>query len=183
MDWLGYGLAAFFAVLGLGCLLLVVIGLPGTWLLLGIAFGLELADAPLTPGSGDVVTFGWGLLALCAGLALLGEGIEALAGAAGTKFGGGTRRGMVGAFLGGIAGAILLTPLLPIPVLGTLAGAMLGAFAGAFLGEASGPEARSRDRNLRAAFGAAVGKLGGTIAKLAIGAVIWVLLVRAALPG
>lgn len=183
MDWLGWGLAALFALLGLGCLLLVVIGLPGTWLLLGIAFGIELADGSLTGGDGAVVTFGWGLLALGAGLALLGEGIEALAGAAGTKFGGGTKRGMVGAFLGGIAGAILLTPVLPIPVLGTLAGAMIGAFLGAFVGEATGPEAASRERNLRAALGAAIGKLGGTIAKLAIGCVVWLLLVRAALPG
>lgn len=183
MDWLGWGLAVLFALLGLGCLLLVVLGLPGVWLLLGIAFGLELADAPLAPGAGEVVTFGWGLLAACAGLALLGEGIEALAGAAGTKLGGGTRRGMVGAFLGGIVGAIVLTPVLPIPVLGTLAGAMIGAFLGAFVGEATGPEAHTRERNLRAAFGAAVGKLGGTIAKLAIGCVVWLLLVRAALPG
>jgi uncharacterized protein YqgC (DUF456 family) len=181
MEWLGYGLAAFFALLGLACLLLVVIGLPGTWVLLGLAFLLELVDAFLLPGAA-VVTFGWGLLAICAGLALAGEAIEALAGVAGARFGGGTRRGMVGAFVGGIAGAIFLTPILPIPVLGTLLGAMLGAFLGAFVAEATGPEARGREHNLRAAFGAAVGKLGGTIAKLAIGVVMWVLLVRAALP-
>lgn len=181
MEWLGYGLAAFFAVLGLGCLLLVVIGLPGTWVLLALAFVLELVDAFLLPGA-VVVTFGWPLLAACAGLALVGEGIEALAGVAGTRFGGGTRRGMVGAFVGGIAGAIFLTPILPIPVIGTLLGAMLGAFLGAFVGEATGPEARGREHNLRAALGAAVGKLGGTVAKLAIGVVMWVLLVRAAIP-
>jgi len=181
MEWLGYGIAAFFALLGLGCLLLVVIGLPGTWVLLALAFGLELVDAFLLPGD-TAETFGWELLAACAGLALVGEGIEALAGVAGARFGGGTRRGMVGAFLGGIAGAIFLTPLLPIPVVGTLLGAMLGAFLGAFVGEATGPAARGRDHNLRAALGAAVGKLGGTVAKLAIGVVMWVLLVRAALP-
>jgi uncharacterized protein YqgC (DUF456 family) len=181
MEWLGYGVATFFALLGLACLLLVVVGLPGTWVLLALAFVLELVDAFLLPGD-TAVTFGWELLALCAGLALVGEAIEALAGVAGTRFGGGTRRGMVGAFVGGIAGAIFLTPILPIPVVGTLVGAMLGAFLGAFVAEASGPEARGRDHNLRAALGAAVGKLGGTIAKLAIGVVMWVLLVRAAIP-
>lgn len=182
MDWIAWGLLVLFAGLGLFCLLLVVVGLPGTWALLAIAFGFELVDALLLPGSGPVVTFGWGLLATCGGLAVVGEVIEAIAGAAGTKFGGGTRRGMVGAFVGGIAGAIFLTPVFPIPVVGTLFGAMLGAFLGAFLAEATGPEARGREHNLRAAFGAAVGKLGGTIAKLAIGVVMWLLLVRAALP-
>lgn len=181
MEWLVYAVVAVFALLGLACLLLVVVGLPGTWGLLALAFGLEVVDAFLLPGAA-VVTFGWGLLAWCAVLAGVGEGIEALAGIAGAKFGGGTRRGMVGAFVGGIAGAILLTPVLPIPVVGTLVGAMLGAFLGAFLGEATGPEARGRAHNLRAAFGAAVGKLGGTVAKLAIGVVMWVLLVTTAWP-
>jgi uncharacterized protein YqgC (DUF456 family) len=181
MEWLVYAYAAVFALLGLGCLFLLVLGLPGVWAMLAIAFGLELADAFLLPGDA-VVTFGWELLALCAGLALLAEGIEAVAGVAGTRFGGGSRRGMVGAFVGGIVGAIFLTGLLPIPVIGTLFGAVFGAFLGAFVGEATGPEARGREHNLRAAFGAAAGKLGGTIAKLAIGAVVWVLLVRAALP-
>src|SRR5574338_718676 len=113
MEWLAYGLAAFFALAGLGCLLLVAVGLPGTWVMLGLAFVLELVDGFLLRGD-TVVTFGWGLLAVCAGLALVGEGIEALAGLAGAKFGGGTRRGMVGAFLGGLAGAVFLTPILPI---------------------------------------------------------------------
>lgn len=182
MDWIAWGLLVLFAVLGLACLLLVVVGLPGTWVLLALAFGVELVDALLLPGAGPAVTFGWGLLALCGGLAVVGEIIEAIAGAAGTKFGGGTGRGMVGAFVGGIAGAIFLTPVFPIPVVGTLFGAMLGAFLGAFVAEATGAEARGRKHNLRAALGAAIGKLGGTIAKLAIGAAMWLLLVRAAIP-
>ena len=176
---MAYGLASLFALLGLACLLLLVAGLPGTWVLLAIAFVVELVDSLLLPGD-EVVTFGWGLLGVCAGLAVVGEIIEALAGAAGTRMGGGTRRGMVGAIIGGIAGAIFFTPLIPIPILGMLIGAMLGSFVGAFVGEATGPETRGRQHNLRAGFGAAVGKLGGTIAKLAIGIVMWVLLVRAA---
>lgn len=181
MEWVAYAIVALFALLGLACLLLLVLGLPGVWALLAIAFGVELVDAYLLPG--DVaVTFGWPLLAGCAVLALVGEGIEALAGVAGTRYGGGTRRGMVGAFVGGLVGALFLTGLVPIPVLGTLVGAMLGAFLGAWVGEATGAEARGREHNLRAALGAAAGKLGGTIAKLAIGVVVWVLLVRAAWP-
>lgn len=179
MGWIAIAAAVLFTLLGLGCLLLVVIGLPGTWVLLGLAVVLELLTPVLLP-AGDTVTFGWQLIAGCAVLGLLGEGIEALAGAAGTRLGGGTRRGMVGAFVGGIVGALFLTPLFPVPVLGTLLGAMLGAFLGAFYGEATAPERRGRSDQLRAALGAAVGKLGGTIGKLAIGIVMWFLLVRAA---
>ena len=179
MEWLPYVLATLFALAGLACLFLVVLGLPGTWILLALATGVELVDHWLLPGDA-AVTFGWRLVALCAGLAGVGEGIEALAGAAGTRLGGGTTRGMLGAFVGGIAGALFLTPLVPIPVLGTLVGAMAGAFLGAFVGEATHPDMRSHRHRLRAALGAAVGKLGGTLAKLAIGAVMWVLLVRAA---
>jgi len=180
VSWIAIALAVLFALLGLLCLLLVVIGLPGTWVLLALAAALELVDAYLLPGD-TAVTFGWRLIGVCVVLAAIGEVIEALAGAAGTRFGGGTRRGMVGAFIGGIAGAIFLTPLFPVPVLGTLLGGMLGAFLGAWIGEATAPERRGRAHQVRAAFGAAVGKLGGTIGKLALGIAMWVLLVRAAL--
>jgi len=182
MTWLAILLCVVFALLGLGCLLLVVIGLPGTWVLLALAVGVELADVWVLPAGADV-TFGWGLLAGCLALAVVGETIEALSGAAGTRYGGGTRRGMVGAFVGGILGAVFFTPLFPIPVLGALLGGMLGAFVGAFVGEATAIERRGQRHNMRAALGAAVGKLGGTVAKLAVGIVMWVLLVQAAFFG
>ena len=172
MHWLAYAPAALFALLGLGCLLLVLLGLPGLWLMLALAVAVELI-----PGS---VHFGWEVIAGCAGLGVAGEVIEAVAGAAGTRFGGGGRRGMIGAFAGGIAGALVGTALVPIPIVGTLVGALAGSFAGAWYGEATAPEARGRAHNLRAAFGAALGKLGGTLGKLALAVVAWVLLVRAA---
>ena len=58
-------------------------------------------------------------------LAGIGELLEAGAGAAGTKMGGGSSRGMLGAIVGGLVGAIVCTPLIPIPVLGTLIGALI----------------------------------------------------------
>jgi len=179
MHWIAVALALLFAVAGLGCLLLVLVGLPGAWVLVGLALLLELADGWLL-GAPDRVTFGWGTIAGCAALALAGELVEAVAGAAGARLGGGSRRAMVGAFAGGIAGAIALTPLVPIPVLGTLLGALAGSFAGAWIGEATGEEARGRAHNLRAAAGAAAGKLGGTLGKVAFAAVAWLWLVRAA---
>jgi len=179
MHWMAYVLAVLFAAAGLGCLVLVLIGLPGAWLLVGLALLLELADGWLLRAP-NTVTFGWGTIAGCAGLALAGELVEAVAGAAGTRLGGGSRRGMVGAFVGGIAGAIALTPLVPVPVLGTLVGALAGSFAGAWIGEATGPEARGREHNARAAFGAAAGRLGGTLGKVAFAAAAWLWLVREA---
>src|SRR3990172_714530 len=101
-GWLPYALAAAFALAGLGALLLVVVGLPGTWVLLALAVALEWLDVWLLPGQA-IVTFGWSLVGGCALLATVGEAIEGVAGAAGTKLGGGTRRGMIGAFVGGIA--------------------------------------------------------------------------------
>lgn len=180
MSWGSAALAAFFALAGLACLALVVLGIPGTWLLLALAGVVDLVG--LVAGH-HPLPFGGGLLALCTGLALVGEALEAGAGIAGTRLGGGSRRGMVGAFVGGLLGAIVLTPVLPIPVVGTLIGALVGTFAGAWLGEATAPQRRRRSATLRAAFGAVAGRLAGTLGKLATGSTVWVLLVRAALGG
>ena len=45
--------------------------------------------------------FGWTLLGVCIAIATVAEIAEAAAGATGAKLGGATRRGMVGAFVGG----------------------------------------------------------------------------------
>ena len=169
-----------FVLCSLGCVLVVPIGLPGTWGMLALATGLELFDATLlgTPG---LVTFGWPMLATAGAIAILAEGLEAAAGAAGTRAGGGTRRGMVGAILGGLLGALALTPLIPIPLIGTLIGALLGTFAGAFYGEVTGPEAQQADNPLRAALGATLGRLAGTLGKFFFALLIWGLLAYGAL--
>ena len=176
MDWLGGGLAVVFTLLSLVFLIAVPLGLPGTWLMLGLAVLVEFYDGSLLQEA-DPITFGWGLLGLCAAIAVGGEVLEAGAGAAGTRLGGGSRRGMVGAMGGGIVGAIVFTALLPIPVVGTLVGALVGTFVGAFVGEASSEHQRHRDENLRAAFAAALGRLAGTLGKTALATVVWVLLV------
>jgi len=173
-------MVVLFAVGGLLLLAIIPFGLPGTWLLLGLAGLLELAGE--WAGSPAAFhPFGWRLLAFSAGLAGLGEGIEFAAGAVGAKWGGGTRRGVIGAMLGGVAGAVLGTALIPLPLIGTLAGAVLGSFAGALLGELTAERRRHPNENLRAAFAAAAGRLAGSVAKLAIGIVIWALLLRAVL--
>jgi uncharacterized protein YqgC (DUF456 family) len=167
--------ALLFSLLGVACLVLVVIGLPGTWILIGLAVAVELLDGHYLKDA-DPVTFGWGTIGACIGIAFVGEVIEALAGAAGTKAGGGSRRGMVGAIIGGLVGAILLTPLIPIPIVGTLIGALLGTFAGAVIAERSGPVRLDTQTALRAAGGATVGRLLGTVSKAVIATTIWVVL-------
>ena len=181
MDWLQIALATLFALYGLACLFLVVLGLPGVWVLLGTAFAVELLDAVVLRE--PAMSFGWKLLAVGGVIGLVGEGIEAAAGAAGAKLGGGTRRGMVGALVGGIAGAIVLTPLFPAPLLGTLLGALVGTFAGAWAGEATARKRRTRAETARAAFAAVLGSLAGRLGKLVTNVVVWMLLVRAAFIG
>ena len=52
MEWSELLLAAAFALVSLGCVIVVPLGLPGLWAMLAIAAGLELIDAELlgTPG-------------------------------------------------------------------------------------------------------------------------------------
>lgn len=178
MEWLAYVVAFFFSLLGLGCLLLVVIGLPGTWILIAMAFGVELLDHHYlsAPDGGTPETFGWWLLGACVALAAAGEVLEGAAGAAGTKAGGGSTRGMVGAVIGGLVGAIVLTPVIPIPVVGTLIGAMIGTFAGALIAERTGEQPGDVENSLKAASGATVGRLFGTLGKVMIASTIWVAL-------
>ncbi len=175
MEWTGLLVALLFTLLGLGCLVLVVIGLPGTWILIGLAVAVELLDHHYLEGA-NPETYGWWAIGACGALALVGELVETLAGAAGTRAGGGSRRGMVGAMIGGIVGAILFTPLIPIPVVGTLIGALVGTFAGAVIAERSHEEPPDTQSTLTAAGGATLGRLLGTMGKAMIAATVWVVL-------
>jgi uncharacterized protein YqgC (DUF456 family) len=161
--------AIIFGILGLICTGLVLVGLPGAWILLAIAVAMELLDH-LWAGDG-VTTFGW-LPLLLSVLALgLGEALELATGAVGIKLGGGTRRGMLGAILGGMLGGLIGTGLLP--VIGTLIGALLGTFGGALVGEITGPEARKTREALGPALAATVGRVIGTVAKLGAAMLVW----------
>ncbi len=174
MEWVAIGLAVLFALLGLGCLLLTAIGLPGTWVMIGLAAGTHLLQDSIA-GSTDA-TSAWWTIGICIALAGIGEVIETAAGAAGSHAGGGTSRGMVGAILGGIVGGIALTPVIPIPLVGTLIGAMIGTFAGALAGELTGETENTGGGSVRAAAGATVGRLLGSMGKTLVSAVVWVML-------
>jgi len=74
-----------------------------------------------------------------------------------------------GALLGGILGGIFLS-FIPIPIISTLVGVLLGTFAGAMIGELSG--GREVGRSAVVGFGAAKGRLFGTLAKLGLGGIM-----------
>src|SRR3954471_299175 len=95
------------------CILLIPLGLPGTWLILGVAVGY----AALTHES-----IGWVSIVIIGVLAIVGEAREFMrAGRVARRFGG-SRRGSWGAIIGGTVGAIMGVPI-PIPFVGSMIGA------------------------------------------------------------
>jgi len=146
--------------------------LPGLWLMVAAAAGYAW------------ITSGWylgikSLIALLV-LAILAEIAEFVAGSAGAKKAGGTRRAMVGALIGALLGGILFTGLVPIPILGTLVGVCLGAFLGAGLIELL--IRREVWHSTRVGLGAAQGRLVGILVKLLIGVAMFLLAAWTALP-
>lgn len=177
MDWIAYIVALFFCAVGAACVFSIVFSLPGAWIMLGIALLIELAD-PLYLTEPNQQTFAWWLLVVCAALAGLGELLEFAAGAAGAKGGGAGKRGIVGALIGGIAGALVLS--IPVPIIGTLIGAAIGSFVGAVIGEMGGVAPKTFRGSMKPALGATIGRVAGTVGKIAVAIAIWITLSVAA---
>ncbi|WKW13282.1 DUF456 domain-containing protein [Pseudogemmatithrix spongiicola] len=155
------------ALVALAGFFLTAIGLPGTWIFLAVAG----ASALLDPSS----SVAWWSIVAGAVLGLIAEGIEWVTASRYARKYGGSQRAAWGALLGGIAGAIVG---FPVPLFGPLLGALLGTFFGALVAELSvtgiggGAE--------RVAWGATIGRIVATVAKLGIGIVIAVLVLAAA---
>ena len=151
-GWTIFGLAILTGIL------LDVVGLFGNWVILAAVVAAWALSG--------FTHFGIGSLISMAVLALLGEVLEAVAAGYGAaRFGGGKGAALAG-LAGCIAGAIVGTPW--FPVVGTLAGACLGAFAGAALFELLITK-KSAGASLQTGFGAALGRIGGLVAKLLVG--------------
>lgn len=164
--------ATLLVIVNAGWALTVVLGLPGTWLIVATTAAVAwLNRAELQAGTPGMI--GAATLAALLVLATLGELIEFLAGAAGAKRGGGSRRGAWGAIFGGIAGAIVFLPLIPVPLVGSLIGACLGAGVGAAAFELVG--GGRPDASVRIAWHAGLGTFYGRGAKVAIGLLMWVI--------
>jgi len=160
-------------LLGVCCtlgLVLVPLGLPGLWVMVAGVVGYGWLT--------DFRSVGVATIAVVLGLAFLGEIIEAWLGFRFARTFGGSRRSAWGALAGGIVGAGLGVP---IPIVGSVIGAFLGSFAGAALFEYS--LSRTPETAVRAGWGAVVGRATAAAAKIALGVVIAVLGVFAALRG
>ena len=171
IDWALYLTLAGLLVAGL---VLNIVGLPGLWLMVAAHACYAWLDQ-------DHSLAGLPSSLAMLGLALLAEGVEFLAGAAGSKTAGGSLRSTVGAVIGGVVGGILGAILVPVvPVLNAILGACVGSFVGAALLEASKSK---QDIELRREFygrlnrvgwGAFKGRLWGIVLKTAIGLVMLV---------
>lgn len=172
-----YALAVIVVILNAIWLFALVFGIPGTWLIvLTTAVAAWLQWAPGVPATEQAIGL-WTLLSLL-GLATLGEILEFIAGAAGAKKAGGSAKGALAAIVGGVIGAIVGTFVIPIPILGSLLGAAAGAGLGAGGIELAG--GKSMESSVRIGMGAGVGRLLGTLYKLIVGVVMWVLAALAA---
>jgi uncharacterized protein len=164
-----YVYAVVLTLINLLCWVGILFGLPGTWLMI-------LFPVLLKWWQPDQFMVSWTVLGVV-GLAVRGEVLEFVLGAAGARRTGGSTRGAVLALVGSIVGGIMGIAL-PVPLVGPLLGACLGAFVGALLGNLWA--GRTLFQSFATGRGAAIGQFWGTVAKLAIGAIIAVMLTIAA---
>jgi len=141
-------------------LILIILGIPGTFLIWAAAFVYGLAT--------KFYDMNAAILLILLGIALLGELIEFVSGLYGARRFGASRLGMIFALLGGMTGGILGTIVCPLA--GTIVGVLFGAFAGAFAGERL--LRKKLMPSLRAGFGAFIGRMSGTFMKLLLGMVM-----------
>jgi uncharacterized protein YqgC (DUF456 family) len=172
-DWLYY-VWAVLLILGCGLSWLgTLVTLPGNW---GIVL-LAALFVWLVPGTPEA-RVAWSTVGVLLALAALGELVEAFAGAAGAAKQGASRRGMILSLVGAVVGSIGGMALgVPIPVIGSAVAAVVGGAAGAFIGAAMGEHWKGRpvERQMQVGRAALFGRLWGTVAKLAIGLVMLVL--------
>ena len=149
-------------------LILIVLGLPGLWILVASA----VVYNTIVPGD----PIGWVSLIAVAVLALIAELLEfSLTGRYARKYGGSRRAGW-GAILGGIVGAMVG---LPVPIVGPVLGAFVGSFLGALVAELTGGS--SPVDATRVAKGALIGRVVSTVLKIGIGFTIgiWIFVAAA----
>ncbi|MBL0928483.1 MAG: DUF456 domain-containing protein [Phycisphaerales bacterium] len=151
------------------CVVSTLFMLPGTWVMLLAAVGLNVYQPE---------TFSWWTIGVAAALAVGGEIAETVSGAAGARAANGSRRSMAGAIVGGIVGAVAGTFVVPVPMLGTIVGGAAGAGVGAGLLEAT-KEGHSGGDAVKVASGAAVGRFFATVFKMAFALAMFFVLVVA----
>ena len=158
------------ALLILACVIilseiLIVLGLPGLWIMVATAVVYNL----MVPGD----PIGWVTLVAIGVLAVVAELLEfTLSGKYALKYGGSRRAGW-GAIIGGIVGAIVG---FPVPIIGPVIGAFVGSFMGAFIAELT--RGSTAGDATQVAKGALIGRAVSTALKVGIGFTIgiWIFL-------
>ena len=159
LGWVLFGVGL------LAGLLLIPLGLGGTFVILGVGVV-----------TGFITEFSrveWLTLVILAILAVIGEIIESILGIFTVRKFGASRAAMFGTFFGGLVGGAAGTGLMP--VIGSLIGAFVGAFLGAVLGEFL--HRRKLEPSLRAGWAAFVGRVIATAVKFEIGVLMIIILV------
>ncbi len=170
--------ALLIVVLLSGCVL-TLLAMPGNWLMVAAA----AFYAWLAPGEGRL-TIGWEVVGVLLILAVVGEALEFLASALGAARAGGSKRGAILAMAGSMVGALVGVFVgIPVPVVGPILAALLfaglGAFAGALLGEIW--KGRKLEKSWQVGKAAFWGRVLGSMAKTAVGAVMVVVTIAAML--
>ena len=165
MDWLAVLILVLAVLVGLA---LIPLGLPGLWVMVG---GI-LAYGWLT----DFRSIGIATIAIVLAIAFFGEIIESWLGFRFAKRYGGSNRSGWGALVGGLVGAVVGVP---VAIIGSVIGAFIGSFIGAALFEYT--YSRRTGVAVGAGWGAVVGRAAAAAAKIALGLVIAVIGLFAAL--
>ncbi len=140
--------------------LLIFLGIPGSWIAVAAVLIYDIASG--------FSTVGWVMLLVMIAVAGLGEAVESFLGLVYVAHKGATKWGVLGAFIGGLAGAV--GGSFVIPFIGSIIFGLAGAFGGAVLFEYFCY--RSLDRALQTGFFAFIGKLAAMFVKFALGLVI-----------
>ncbi|MFG0313976.1 MAG: DUF456 domain-containing protein [Phycisphaerales bacterium] len=170
MSWEMWVIASIAFVTGLTGLVMIVLALPGIWLMV-LASGLCWWWRP------EIIT-GKAVITLAV-IGILSEAIEMVASAAGAKRFGGSKRGALGAIVGTMLGALFGTFFIPIPILGTVLGGILGAGAGALMVERSIVQMSWKD-SMMSGSGAAIGRTISIFIKIGLAIVAGLFFVIAA---
>jgi len=155
------------ALVCIGGLVLVPLGLPGLWVMVLGVIGYGWVT--------DFRTVGVATIAIVVGLAFVGEILEAWVGFGLARRYGGSPRAGWGALIGGIVGAIVGVP---VPIIGSVIGAFAGSFIGAAVFEFTWSGATGTA--VRAGWGAVLGRAAAAALKIGLGVVIAVLAAFAA---
>ncbi|MBN2315309.1 MAG: DUF456 domain-containing protein [Sedimentisphaerales bacterium] len=150
---------------------LVLLGLPGNWLIV-------ISTCLFAWWRWNEGPFSIYILVAIVVLAGLGELVEFSAGLIGAKKSGASWFGSIAAIFGAVIGAVFGTFMIAIPFLGTILGACIGAGVGVWgLEVARGKE---MEKSVRYGLGAGLGELFGITSKLILGFVIWLTVTIAA---